>query len=157
MLNLKTPWFIAERSEALAGLLLTSQPDVHVRNERKHDDGVDFFVEIHTGEELSTRIFVVLVKGTTSSDPDDWMQIVTPLFKPNGGMIYLPACVFVINVRDNRAFYAWVAEPTVETKGATLRFHEHGAFRDLDVAAVGQIVDRVKAWYDALPKQLQPA
>ena len=157
MSNTKESWFVAERSEALAGLLLTSRSDVRVRSERKLDDGVDFFVEINTGEALSTRVFVVQVRGTTSSNPDDWMRTVKPLFKTGGSTIYLPACVFVVNVRDNRACYAWLAEPSVEPNGATLRFSESGTFHDLDEAAVGRIVDRVKAWYDALPKQLQPA
>jgi hypothetical protein len=62
-----------------------------------------------------------------------------------------------VNVRENQAFYAWVAEPQVEAKGATLRFHETGTFHPLDPAAVGDTIDRVKAWYRALPNQLMPA
>jgi Domain of unknown function (DUF4365) len=63
------PWFVAERSEALAGVLLTSRKDVRVRDERKDDRGLDFVVEIDTGDPLSTQLFVVQVKGVTSSDP----------------------------------------------------------------------------------------
>ena len=40
------PWFVAERSEALAGVLLTSHGDVRVRDERKRDGGLDFLVEM---------------------------------------------------------------------------------------------------------------
>jgi hypothetical protein len=118
---------------------------------------VDFLVEAGKGEELSTRIFVVQVKGTAASNPADWMENVKPLFRADRSSVFLPACVFVVNVRDNRAYYAWVAEPQVQSKGATLRFHETGDFHDLDRAAVNEIVDRVKAWYDVLPKQLMPA
>src|SRR5690242_20738094 len=157
MSSTNEPWFVVERSEALAGVLLTSREDVHVRDERKHDGGMDFLVEIDTGDPLSTQLFVVQVKGTTSSDPDDWMQDVQPLFRGRSRPISLPVCVFVVNVRENRAFYAWVAEPQVEAKGATLRFHEMGAFHPLDPDAVGDIIDRVKAWYQVLPKQLMPA
>jgi hypothetical protein len=151
------PWFVAERSEALAGVLLTSREDVRVRGERKRDRGLDFLVEIDAGDPLSTQLFVVQVKGTTSSDPNDWMPGVEPLFRGRGGPISLPVCVVVVNVRENQAFYAWVAEPQIEAKGATLRFHETGRFRPLDAAAVSDIVDRVKAWYQALPNQLMPA
>jgi hypothetical protein len=49
-----------------------------------------------------------------------------------------------------------LAEPHVEAKGATLRFHETGTFYLLDPAAVGDIVDPVKAWYQTLPDQLMP-
>jgi hypothetical protein len=156
MSSTNEPWFVAERSEALAGVLLTSREDVRVRDERKRASGLDFLVEIDTGDPLSTQLFVVQVKGTTSSDPNDWMPDIEPLFRGRGGPIYLPVCVFVVNVRENQAFYAWVAEPQVEAKGATLRFHETGRFHPLDPAAVSDIVDRVKAWYQALPKQLMP-
>jgi hypothetical protein len=157
MSSTNEPWFVAERSEALAGVLLTSREDVRVRDERKRESGLDFLVEIDTGDPLSTQLFVVQVKGAASSDPNDWMPDVEPLFRGRGRPISLPVCVFVVNVRENKAFYAWVAEPQVEAKGATLRFHETGTFHPLDPAAVGDIVDRVKAWYQALPKQLMPA
>ena len=157
MSSTNEPWFVAERSEALAGVLLTSREDVRVRDERKRESGLDFLVEIDTGDPLSTQLFVVEVKGTTSSNPNDWMQNVQQLFRGRGSPIYLPVCVFVVNVRENKAFYAWVAEPQIETRGATLRFHETGTFHPLDSAAVSNIIDRVKAWYDVLPKQLTPA
>ncbi len=155
MSNTKDTWFVVERSEALAGLLLTSRDDVKVHTERRLEDGVDFLVGVNNGKELSTRLFVVQVKGTTSSNPDDWMQNVKQLFK--SGPVYLPACVFVVNVRDNKSQYAWIAEPVVEAKIAKLIFHEGGSFQGLDTPAVTEIVDRVKAWYDALPKQVVPA
>jgi hypothetical protein len=157
MSSTNEPWFVAERSEALAGALLTSRKDVCLRVERRHDSGLDFLVQICTGDPLSTQLFVVQVKGTTSSNPDDWMQNVKQFFRGSGSPIYLPVCVFVVNVRENKAFYAWVAEPRVEPKGATLRFHEAGTFHPLDSAVISDIIDRVKAWYDVLPKQLMPA
>ena len=42
MSSTNEPWFVAERSEALAGVLLTSRKDVRIRDERKHDSGLDF-------------------------------------------------------------------------------------------------------------------
>jgi hypothetical protein len=156
MPNEKEPWFVIDRSEALAGLLLTSREDVHVRSEFKNDDGVDFLVELSNGEPVSSRLFWVQVKGTTSPNPADWTQNVKQLFRPRGSEIYLPVCVFVVNVRDNRAYYAWLAEPSVEDQRATLRFPP-GDFKELDRPAVDTIVDRVRAWYDVLPQQLTPA
>jgi hypothetical protein len=157
MSNVKEPWFVVERSEALAGLLLTARDDVQVQKERKRDDGVDFLVGINTGEELATRLFVVQVKGTMASNPNDWMQNVKQLFRGGDSLVSLPACVFVVNVRDNRSQYAWLAEPVVEARGAKLVFHEDGQFQALDSSAVTDIVERVKAWYDALPMQVVPA
>jgi hypothetical protein len=157
MSSAKEPWFVIERSEALAGLLLTSRADVSVQKEYPQDDGVDLLVAINTGEPLATRLFVAQVKGTTSADPNDWMRTVSHLFRGSGKLAYIPACVFVVNVRDNNAWYAWLAEPTVEPNGATLVFRQDGDFHSLDTSAVTEVVDRVKAWYDALPKQFLPA
>lgn len=151
------PWFVAERSEALAGLLLTSRKAVSIRSEQKRDGGVDFLVEVGTGGLLGSQVFVVQVKGTLSSDPKDWMKDVKQLFPGSGRRVYLPACVFVVNVRDNTAFFAWAAEPEVEANGGRLTFHERGDFHPLDQAAVGRIIDQVKAYYEALPRQLAPA
>ena len=92
-----------------------------------------------------------------SSDPKDWMQGVKQLFRGSSGAVYYPACVFVINVRDNTAFYAWSAEPFGEKNAATLKFHEEGEFLPLDKKAVNQIIDRVRDFYRAMPKKTVPA
>jgi hypothetical protein len=64
------PWFVTERSEALAGLLLTSREDVSVRSEQKRDGGLDLLVDVGSGGLLGSQFFVVQVKGTLSSDLD---------------------------------------------------------------------------------------
>lgn len=151
----KDPWFVIERSEALAALLLTNQQDVEVVFQRKKDDGVDLVVGLDGRTSPPTRLFVVQVKGTLSANPIDWMQNVKQLFRANGGQLYLPTCVFVVNVRDNKTQYAWIAEPIAEPSRATLRFDQAPTFCELNDAAVTEIVHRVKAYYDAMPKQLQ--
>ncbi|WP_165224785.1 DUF4365 domain-containing protein [Aquisphaera insulae] len=151
------PWFVTERSEALAAALLTTSEDVRVREERGRDGSLDLVAEIRGEAPLSLQLFVVRVKGTTSSDPGDWRPGVEALFHGHASPPHVPVCVFVVDVRENRAFYAWAAEPMVEPKGATLRSHEVGTFRSLTPATVGEIIDRVRTWYDALARQLTPA
>jgi hypothetical protein len=157
MTNSTEPWFVAERGEALAGLILTSREDLCVRVERKHEIGPDFLVEIKTNDPLSTQLFIVEVKGTTSSSPQDWITQVRPLFRAPDSKIFMPVCVFLMNVVDKQGHYAWVAEPRVEKKGPILQFHESPDFHKLDASAVSAIIDQVKAWYQILQKQLQPA
>lgn len=149
MADEKDPWFVIERSEALAALLLTSRKDVELVVQKKKADGVDLLVGLDNGASPSTRLFVVQVKGTVSANPSDWMQNVKPLFPTNGKQIYLPTCVFVVNVRDNTTQYAWIAEPN----RATLKFHMDPTFHELTDAAVTEIVSQVNAYYDAMPKQ----
>lgn len=157
MSTAKEPWFVTERSEAIAGLLLTSRQDVSVRTERKRDDGVDLLVDLDGGGLLPSQFFVVQVKGTMSSDPNDWMQGVKQLFRGSNGIDPYPACVFVINVKDDSAFYAWSAEPCGEKNTATLNFHEKGHFHPLDKNAVSEIIDRVRSFYRVKPRKLTPA
>jgi hypothetical protein len=154
MAEQKDPWFVIERSEALAAFLLTNRKDVDVVVQRKRDDGVDLIVGLDGRTSPPTRLFVVQVKGTVSANPADWMQDVKQLFSTGGGQLYLPTCVFVVNVRDNKTLYAWIAEPTAEPDRATLKFHQAPAFHELNDAAVTEIVSRVKAFYDVMPRQL---
>lgn len=145
-------WFISERSDALASLMLTSNPDLSIRRENEQDDGVDLVVGLKDGERVSTKLFVVQVKGTMSSDAREWTEHVKQLYTSE--KFYLPTCVFIVNVRDNKAAYAWVAEPKVTGDSAGLTFFEHPDFHLLDRGAVDGIVSRVREWYDAMPHSL---
>lgn len=156
MSNATEPWFVRERSEALAGLLLTSRPGVHVRGPRK-EGGVDFLVEIDSDAAPATRVFLVEVKGTLSPDRGDWVRAVEPFFRSGPAEFSLPVCVFVVDVRTSQAAYAWRAEPLVQSGGPVLKRRDQPVFHPLDAAAVEEIVGRVTAWYDALMRQLQPA
>ena len=143
-------WFIGERSEALAGLLLTSKKNLRVRREEQRDDGSDFLVALDHDEGVSTKLFVVQVKGTLSTDKQQWAENVKPLY--NAGNHFLPACVFVINVRSNDAVYAWLAEPQVNGSAAKLHFFDRPDFHRLDESAVDDIVQRVRGWCEAMPR-----
>lgn len=151
----KAPWFVVERSESLAALLLTNQQDVNVVSRERTDDGADLLVGLDGHASPQTRIFAVQVKGTVSVDETDWIRTTKALFHVGGRRrLYLPTCVFVVNVRDNTTRFAWIAEPVASSDRATLTFHGAPAFHELDDAAVTEIVRQVKAYYDALPKQL---
>lgn len=152
MATKQEPWFVGERSEAIAGLLLTSREDVNVRHARNRDLGPDFVVDVGGRGTLPAQPFVVQVVGTMSSDPKDWAQDVKQLFSSSKKADFYPSCVFVINVRDNTAFYAWLIEPLGEKIAARLIFHNKGEFHPLDKDAVSDIIDRVKSFYKAKPR-----
>ena len=52
-------WFITERSDALASLMLTSRPDVTVKSGNKEDDGVDIVAAVNDKSGTPTKLFVV--------------------------------------------------------------------------------------------------
>lgn len=117
----KAPWFITERSVAIAGLLLTSRNDVTVRFKQEHDGGIDLLVELDTEGDHAMRMMAVQVKGTTSSEPSDWKELVKGFFRSGPNRILMPTSGFVVNVRDNMAVYAWVAEPIIVKREANNR------------------------------------
>ena len=99
---------------------------------------------------------MVQVKGTTSADYKAWFKGAkrfVELHEKNNPI--LPTCIFLFNVRDRQAFYAWVVEPLVEQdKPATLQVVPPSDFHELDQPAVDGIVNRVREWYAAYRKQL---
>src|SRR5438552_3295905 len=145
-----TSWFLRERSEALAGLILTTRDDLVVQEEQKMDDGVDFLVKIKGSSGVSVRALVIQVRGTTSSDRNEFLKSVKNLFMADMAKVFLPVCLFVINVRTNQLFYSWIAEPVVERAEAKLRLGGSTQFRDLTRDSVGEIVHQVNQWYDTI-------
>lgn len=85
------------------------------------------------------------------------MESVSQFFKVGPKSIHLPACVFVVNARDKKVYYAWLAEPLIENQSAKLQFPPSGDFHELNAHAAREIINRVKAWYDVLRGQLMPA
>jgi len=150
-------WFLSQRSEALAGLVLMSRNDLEVRSEQKVDTGADFLVNIRQDNGRAMRLFTVQVRGTVSSDTSEWMKTLKELLTVEGGQVFLPTCVFIINVRSNQPFYRWVAEPVIENEEAKLRIGEPGDFEPLTRSVVDGIVGSVNRWYDAIPRQLMAA
>lgn len=153
----RLPWFVTERSEIMTKLLVTERPDLHVLNRREREDGADFVIGLGGTTGLDTRMFVVQVRGTTTSDPGECRRAVDHLIPGDPEAIFGPTCVFVIDVRDNRFFFAWVAAPSVEADRPVLRFPDTPTFFPLDRTALDQIVDRVTTWHAALARALQPA
>jgi hypothetical protein len=154
MATQQEPWFVAARSEALAGLLLTSRDDVRVLREDKTEDGVDFMVGLSSNGKPSTRHFMVQVRGTADRDTMKWVESIRNAYQAHVGEFFLPTCLFLMSIRENRAYYCWIAEPQTEGNSAKLLFHHSFDLHDLDKEAVDRIVQQVKAWYDVLPAQL---
>ena len=122
MSSTNEPWFVTERSEALAGLLLTSRKDVRVRDERKHESGLDFLVEIDTDDPLSTQLFVVQV---TQDDIDR--------------MVAYPAPTYVVGIDVNAigvGFLLSANEPREHVASLTTRFR-------IDCGVLEQLRDEV--------------
>ena len=150
----KDPWFVEQRSEALATLLLSRRDDVVVREVDKHDSGVDLTVLLREDNEITPKYFVVQIKGTTDLEGREWMKGVSHLFAFEEKQHYVPSCIFVVDVRANKIVYSWIAEPSTVDDKAVLKLHNIGNYRDLTLEEVDKIVQQVRDWYDVLSKNL---
>jgi hypothetical protein len=151
------PWYVRDRSVVTAKLHLTRRGGVRIVSLRQLDDGDDLVVEVRTGDGLSTRMFVVQVRGTLAPDPADWTDAMARLLRDDANPAFLPVCAFVIHARDERGIWAWISEPVIRADGPGLHDHLVVQPRELDAAAAAGVIDQTAAWYEARARQLQPA
>ena len=66
------------------------------------------------------------------------------------GPFPFPVVLFYFTMEDNKAWYAWMAEPTVSSDGRyELLHHGEASCLPLDDRAIEEIVKTVDRWYDA--------
>lgn len=138
-------WFVGERSENLALVLLTRyNPSLKIT---KADEvhGIDYLVDLaHNGQ-----IFGVEVKGSVgpvpSSGKSEWKKFVAKYKQ-----IPFPVCIFAFDVQTDDGWYGWVREPVVDSaKNRSLLFHEKLTFAQLNDDEVAAIMKSVEKWYQA--------
>ncbi len=61
-----------------------------------------------------------------------------------------PVCLFFFTMREEQAFFSWLAEPVVTDAGPKLVHHDKADCEELTDKLLGQVVDQVVAWYDAV-------
>lgn len=139
-------WFVAERSEAIAGLFLTSHKELEVLNDVREDNGADFLVKIRRGDPSVLKLFAVQVKGSERKIDEEFRESLRPQLKRKA--LFMPACLFLVDVRSNQMWYGWLAEPILEANGAKLEMSSKPDVHPLTTDSIDEIVDRVSAWYD---------
>jgi hypothetical protein len=151
MIETKEAWFLETRSEAIASLLLTSRPDVHIVEQKKAEDsGIDLLVNVSNGNGRWERLFAVQVKGTLSDDRTEWKKYAQEFFHHGSRLPFLPACAFIVNVKSRVASYVWLAKPVVEANIPRLEFGPRDELHDLEKKSIDEIVTHVQAWYNAI-------
>jgi hypothetical protein len=60
-----------------------------------------------------------------------------------------PLCLFFFTMTDNKGYFIWLIEPSIEHGLAKLRTADAKAWvQILDKAALDEIIERINAWYD---------
>jgi hypothetical protein len=144
------PWFIEERGEAFAKLVLTEHHEVKVQSYAGTDMAIDLLVEILKDGKSTLRFFGVQLVGYLDlPDVHDADERVLSHFGRDPSEAMLPICAFVIGVRKPDGIFRWVVEPVVENGRALLHRDGEGNWHPLDETGVGRLITQVNAWYDA--------
>ncbi len=144
--------FLADRVRAMATVILTRRDDLTI-TETKQSTGLDFHVYIDREDKLMRLAFGVLLRGVTSPvTADQANEVLKPTMGQFRGMrkFTYPVCLFFFTMRDEQAFFSWLAEPVLTDDGPKLVHHEQAHCVNLTGELLDQIVGRVVNWYDAV-------
>jgi hypothetical protein len=144
--------FIADRARALATVILTRRQDLAIA-ETKQSTGLDFHVYIDREEKPMRLAFGVLLRGVSAPmTGDNANKILAPTMGQFQGMrkFTYPVCLFFFTMRDERAYFSWLAEPIVGAGGPKLVHHNKANCVPLTGELLDAVVKRVISWYNAL-------
>jgi hypothetical protein len=144
--------FLAERIRALATIILTRRGDLTVA-ETKRGTGLDFHVFIDREDKPMRLTFGVLLRGVPGPvTADQANQILTPTMGQFQGMrkFTYPVCLFFFTLRDEQAFFSWLAEPVVTGGAPKLVHHDQANCVPLTDDFLDRAVEQIVAWYDAV-------
>lgn len=142
--------FINERAEHLAVVYLTRRQDLVIER-MTADYGLDMLVTILRDKLPTGRVFGVQVKGQDKAFKDDIQEVSLSFSRKETSYFQelpFPVCVFLFTMEDDKGYYRWIKYPVGESN-QVLRSIEQDRWHPLDEQEIGQIVDDVKAWYDA--------
>jgi len=143
---------LAERLRALATVILTRWGDLSIV-ETKRDTGLDFHVSIDREDKSMRLTFGVLLRGMPSSvTVEQANQVLGPTIGQFQGMrkFTYPVCLFVFTMRDEQAFFSWLAEPVVTGGAPKLVHHDKAHCVPLTDELLEQVIEQIVAWYDAV-------
>jgi hypothetical protein len=144
--------FLAERVRALATVVLTRRGDLTVVDSKK-DTGLDFHVSIEREDKPMRLTFGVLLRGVQSAvTASQANKVLSPTMGQFRGMrkFTYPVCLFFFTMREEQAFFSWLAEPVVNGGAPKLVHHEKANCVPLTNELLGQVVEQIVAWYDAV-------
>lgn len=144
--------YIGDQVRSRATVILTRRDDLRVV-QTKEESGLDLHVYVDREDKPMRLVFVVLLRGvpspTTSEQANQVLKPTMSFFQGLRKFTY-PVCLFFFTVREEQAFFSWLAEPVVNGEGPKLVHHTAAKCVELTDAVLGEVVHRVVAWYDAV-------
>jgi hypothetical protein len=148
--------YIADQVRSRAKVLLTRRDDLRVVETKEQTD-LDMHVYIEREDKPMRLVFGVLLRGvpspTTAEQANRILGPTLGYFQSLRKFTY-PVCLFFFTVREEQAFFTWLAEPVANGDGPKLVHHMQPNCLELTDAVIADVVDRVVAWYDAVESVL---
>jgi hypothetical protein len=144
--------FFADRVRALATVVLSRRDDLTI-TETKQSTGLDFHVYIEREDKPMRLAFGVLLRAVAAPmTADNANKVLVPTMGQFRGMrkFTYPVCLFFFTMRDERAYFSWLAEPVLTEGSPKLVHHENADCVELTDELLGQVVERIVGWYDAV-------
>jgi len=152
MTNESKEHFIADQVRALATIILTRRGDLTIM-ETKKDTGLDFHVTIGREDKPMRLLFGVLLRGVMSPvSPDQASKVLDPTMGQFQGMrkFTYPVCLFLFTMREEQAFFSWLAEPIVNDGVPKLVHHNKANVVPLTNDFLDYVIQQIVGWYDAV-------
>jgi hypothetical protein len=145
--------FLGERVRALATIVLTRRGDLSIVETRKEETDLDYLVYIDREDKPMRLMFGVLLKGVTSSVT---IETANKLLGPTMGQFQgmrkftYPVCLFFFTMREEQAFFSWLAAPLVSDGVPKLAHLARANCFELTHSRLDQVIEEIVAWYDAV-------
>src|SRR5262245_51640635 len=137
----------------MATVILTRRDDLTI-TETKQSTGLDFHVFVDREDKPMRLAFGVLLRGVPSSvTAEQANQVLRPTMGQFQGMrkFTYPVCLFFFTMREEQAFFSWLAEPVLTGSGGPkLVHHDKAHCVALTDELLNETVERVVNWYDAV-------
>jgi hypothetical protein len=144
--------FIAEQVRALATVILTRRGDLTIVDTRQ-DTGLDLHVYLNREDKSMRLTLGVLLRGVPSPvTAEQANKLLGPTLGQFQGMrkFTYPVCLFFFTLRQEQAFFSWLAEPILTNGAPKLVHREKADCVALTDDLLERALDQVVTWYDAV-------
>jgi hypothetical protein len=144
--------FLADRARALANVILTRRGDLNIV-ETKQSTGLDLHVYVEREDKPMRLGFGVLLRAvpspTTAAGANAVLKPTLGQFQGMRKFTY-PVCLLFLTMRDEQAFFSWLAEPVVAGGKPKLVHHAEANCAELTNELLDHAVEQIVEWYDAV-------
>ena len=144
--------YIGDQVRSRANVILTRRDDLRVV-ETKEQTGLDMHVFVDREDKPMRLVFGVLLRGvpspTTAEQANKVLGPTMGFFQGLRKFTY-PVCLFFFTVRDEQAFFSWLAEPVLKGGKPKLMHRDKADCVPLTNEVLDEAIQRIVTWYDAV-------